>query len=237
MAKGTQALKWCNRCKTAKPRKAFSKNRTAKDGLQAWCKNCARNYIRHYYQQPENQERKRAKGREYERQPEAKAKKAIYMAEYRQRPEVKERKNALARLKYGTDPEFRERERRKKREWRAEHKEEALLRFYRQVAKNPGAWRATKARYRARKHSAPINDLTSGDWLNVLAHYGHCCAYCGRKEDKLQQDHVIPLSLGGPHTVSNIVPACRSCNGRKGARTPSMAGMYLEKLPLVRWRL
>lgn len=31
-------------------------------------------------------------------------------------------------------------------------------------------------------------------------------------------DHVHPLARGGPHTVANLVPACRRCNRSKGAR-------------------
>ena len=31
-------------------------------------------------------------------------------------------------------------------------------------------------------------------------------------------DHLTPLSKGGSHTVSNIVPACRPCNSRKGVK-------------------
>ncbi|MDB4875733.1 MAG: hypothetical protein JWM41_2179 [Gemmatimonadetes bacterium] len=29
-------------------------------------------------------------------------------------------------------------------------------------------------------------------------------------------DHVIPISRGGSHTRENVVPACRSCNSKKG---------------------
>jgi len=29
-------------------------------------------------------------------------------------------------------------------------------------------------------------------------------------------DHVIPLSKGGKHLPSNVVPACASCNSSKG---------------------
>lgn len=37
----------------------------------------------------------------------------------------------------------------------------------------------------------------------------------GRSTPEL--DHVEPLSLGGPHTVENLVPACLSCNRSKCA--------------------
>ena len=90
------------------------------------------------------------------------------------------------------------RERLKK--WRAEHKE----RYGEQVQ-----------RRRARKMQAPINDLTAAQWQAIKEHYGHRCVYCGKKQERLTQDHLTPLSKGGNHTASNIVPACRSCNSRK----------------------
>lgn len=232
----TTKLKWCNKCKTAKPCEAFSKNCTTKDGLQAWCKTCFQDCIHQHYQQPRNRERRRITLRRYERRPEVKAKKATYMAKYRQRPEVKEHKNALARFRRKTDPEFRERERCKKREYYAEHEEECLERNRRWVEENREAWNIISSRHRARQYSAFPNDFTAEDWEAVLTHYRFCCAYCGVSEN-LQRDHIVPLSLSGSHTISNIVPACKRCNTTKGARTPSMAGMYLDKLPLARWRL
>jgi len=43
---------------------------------------------------------------------------------------------------------------------------------------------------------------------------GHCCcAYCGKWNEKLTLDHVIPKSKGGPHYARyNLVPACNRCN-------------------------
>lgn len=40
-----------------------------------------------------------------------------------------------------------------------------------------------------------------------------CCAYCGKWNEKLTLDHVIPKSKGGPHySRYNLVPACNRCN-------------------------
>jgi hypothetical protein len=50
------------------------------------------------------------------------------------------------------------------------------------------------------------------------------CRYCGSLE-RLTIDHVIPRCQGGRDDESNLVVACRSCNSRKGGRTPSQAGM------------
>lgn len=54
----------------------------------------------------------------------------------------------------------------------------------------------------------------------VLRAYGYACFYCGETEGHLTLDHVIPKSRGGAGEPGNLVPACRGCNSRKGARTP-----------------
>ncbi len=52
----------------------------------------------------------------------------------------------------------------------------------------------------------------------ILATHGYWCHYCkhGLSIDSSTIDHVVPLSAGGTHDFSNLVPACRSCNGSKG---------------------
>jgi 5-methylcytosine-specific restriction endonuclease McrA len=57
-------------------------------------------------------------------------------------------------------------------------------------------------------------DLTTEQWREIKASYNQRCAYCHERKP-LTQDHVIPISKGGPHSAWNIVPACRSCNSRK----------------------
>ncbi len=103
--------------------------------------------------------------------------------------------------------------------------------------KHPEAQQAVNQRYRARLVMAPINDFTVEDWRAVLRHYAHMCAYCGGVgKIALAQEHIVPLSRGGAHHISNIVSACRPCNSVKGAQMPAEAGMMLKKLPLVRSR-
>jgi hypothetical protein len=58
------------------------------------------------------------------------------------------------------------------------------------------------------------HDFSLSDWNQCKNHFDERCCYCGKFE-KLQQDHFIPLSKGGSYTVSNIVPACNSCNASK----------------------
>lgn len=48
---------------------------------------------------------------------------------------------------------------------------------------------------------------------------GDVCAYCGAT-GALHWEHIIPLSVGGPDTIDNMVRACGPCNLTKGARDP-----------------
>lgn len=83
---------------------------------------------------------------------------------------------------------------------------------------------------RARVLGCAINDFTEKQWQELKIAYNNNCAYCGIKSDKLQQEHVIPLSRGGNNTLSNIVPSCAWCNGHKKDKTPEEAGMSLIRI-------
>jgi 5-methylcytosine-specific restriction endonuclease McrA len=65
--------------------------------------------------------------------------------------------------------------------------------------------------------AAPVT-LTREHWIETLEVFGHRCAYCLRAGLPLAQDHVIAISRGGEHTQDNVVPACKSCNSKKGSR-------------------
>lgn len=67
----------------------------------------------------------------------------------------------------------------------------------------------------------------------LFARDGYICLYCGNRygHSTLTRDHVIPRAQGGEDTWNNTVAACRSCNMRKGARTPEEAKMPLIALP------
>jgi hypothetical protein len=45
---------------------------------------------------------------------------------------------------------------------------------------------------------------------------GGACVYCGSGE-KLEFDHIIPISQGGSNTARNIELRCEVCNRKKGA--------------------
>jgi len=130
------------------------------------------------------------------------------------------------------------------RQWAASHKEIIMQRHYRRVAKDPEKERQRHRDYyhrtkdsfpsksssrRALKNQVNSEPYTTADVLNT---YGSACHICNlpidldapRKMGKpnwekgLNIDHIIPLSKGGPDTLSNVKPAHGLCNARKGAR-------------------
>lgn len=152
--------------------------------------------------------------------------KAAYYQSHREAILAKQKANRVV---------LRERRRASKAAYAARHSAEkraydtAYTRMHRaQRAMTSKAWskahpetgRARSQRYRARKAQAPTHDFTAAQWQAMQEHYGHCCVYCGRQMQRLEQDHIQPLSKGGAHTLVNIVPACRSCNARKSAGAP-----------------
>lgn len=87
---------------------------------------------------------------------------------------------------------------------------------------NPGKLRdysrAWAQRRRARKANAE-GRFSAAEWTAMVKAHRNRCAYCRRQFRRLTQDHVVPLTRGGRHDATNIVPSCRSCNSRKGQRT------------------
>ncbi|MBI5247939.1 MAG: HNH endonuclease [Desulfomonile tiedjei] len=68
---------------------------------------------------------------------------------------------------------------------------------------------------------------------NILIRDGCQCQYCGDEfvSGDLTIDHIIPKVQGGNNDWTNVVACCRSCNVRKGGRTPRQAGMQLVRKP------
>jgi 5-methylcytosine-specific restriction endonuclease McrA len=80
---------------------------------------------------------------------------------------------------------------------------------------NPDAVNAHAHKRRARKIGAP-GHFTPKEWSARVKEFASACAYCGRHASRLEQEHVVPLMSGGTNYIDNVVPACRSCNARKG---------------------
>lgn len=95
--------------------------------------------------------------------------------------------------------------------YRAEHPDAAREWW----AANPEKHRLYQAHRRFRQADGP--GISERDWQRLVRRYNSRCAYCDIKCDP-HMDHVIPLKLGGRHSIGNVLPACRSCNTSKNAR-------------------
>lgn len=208
-------MKRCSKCGESKPLDEFSPHAKAPDGKQAQCRECRRVAQAAYYARNrdaiheraargrrENPDRQRQYGRSYwasltpeQRAHKREVRKAWYAA------------NAEARREYQraymeSHPEAREANRRAVVAWEK---------------RNPLRARDKHARRRALVGDGKV---TLAEWEALLAREGGHCAYCNTRPEALTMDHVVPLSRGGKHAIENILPACKSCNSRKGARTP-----------------
>lgn len=57
--------------------------------------------------------------------------------------------------------------------------------------------------------------ITGESFIELCSLYGNKCLRCGRGDVKLTLDHIVPLSIGGTHTIENAQPLCKSCNSKK----------------------
>ena len=75
---------------------------------------------------------------------------------------------------------------------------------------------AWSAKRRALKLKATVEDFTAQD---VLDKWGTDCHICKKSIDALDwhMEHVVPLSKGGEHSLSNVKPSHPICNLSKGA--------------------
>jgi 5-methylcytosine-specific restriction endonuclease McrA len=64
--------------------------------------------------------------------------------------------------------------------------------------------------------------VTADVWAAIVDHQAGRCVFCGVLPFELTQEHVVPISLKGPHCPDNLVASCHSCNSRRGNRTWSL---------------
>jgi len=106
--------------------------------------------------------------------------------------------------------------------WQKENKERVseYMKKYYQTPKGKALSQRGESKRRAILKEV-INTLTADEWLETLEEHDYRCVYCGKKlidSFDTTRDHVIPLNKGGNNTKDNILPACRSCNCKKGGK-------------------
>jgi 5-methylcytosine-specific restriction endonuclease McrA len=209
----------CSRCGIDKPAAAFSTH-----WRKRWCKRCyadaelARN--RRHGMQPARRAEHDSEGR----------RKCSLCGVFKPIDQFARARKKTAKL----HPYCKQCLARRMNHWRAAHLQRARASVRAAWASSAGRYRVTHRRWdmanadriamyrgrrRARRKHAEMSKFSASEWHAVQELSGHRCAYCWRVTDRLEQDHIRPLSRGGAHALSNIVPACRSCNAQKHSKT------------------
>lgn len=104
------------------------------------------------------------------------------------------------------------------------HKPRFIAAAYEWGRKNPRKRSRIMAFQNAKRRSRQKANGGSGfsveQWRALCEAFGGLCAYC-RREPIGSIDHFVPLACGGQDDISNIVPACGSCNSRKRENEPT----------------
>lgn len=116
----------------------------------------------------------------------------------------RERLNEYNRIRRGEDRErSREYARLKSAEWRKTH---------------PDYSGDHHSRRRARLAGSGRYAISQKQKNRSISRNAGKCVYCNERP-AIEWDHVVPIVRGGRHAIGNLVPACRTCNASKGART------------------
>lgn len=161
----------------------------------------------------------------------------------RRRAEHPDEARAYMAAWYAAHPGY---ERQKSQEWRAANpdraRELALQAYHRNHGKKKAsrdanrealrargrAWRlahleqdAAKSRRRFARKRGATGSHTLTQFRALCEQKGWLCTYCGCSLTKrtVTEDHMVPITRGGSDDISNITPACVSCNSRKYTRT------------------
>jgi len=71
--------------------------------------------------------------------------------------------------------------------------------------------------------------------FEILRRDNNTCRYCHATDAPLTIDHVVPVALGGTDDPSNLVAACKDCNGGKSSIAPDAALVAQVDEDAVRW--
>ncbi|HEX2866540.1 MAG TPA: HNH endonuclease signature motif containing protein [Ignavibacteriales bacterium] len=192
-------MKTCKRCNNSYPatKEHFHSCKAQKDGLHPYCKKCraeiGKPWRKKYYDGNKD---------------EAKEANKIYYEEN------KAHINEKAKLNYYNNID---KAKLRMKAWRTENKDKVMANAKKWRVENKDKireiWkRATRKRLNILKN---INsELTQEQWEETLSYFSGKCAYCGNNS-QIEKDHLIPITKGGQHVKSNVVPACKSCNSSK----------------------
>lgn len=110
------------------------------------------------------------------------------------------------------------------RTWRAANSEKCAGYSHKWRTANPGK----SAQYNNQRRALKLNASTGEaiDYPSIYAAHDDCylCSY--PLTNPMHMDHVVPLSKGGSHTTSNLMPTHARCNLRKNDALLSELSWY-----------
>jgi hypothetical protein len=115
---------------------------------------------------------------------------------------------------YQTDPDFRERV---KAEYRSSYSRRRVTERARVKRYKAAHWdrKLAQDERRAMRLLDHSDGTATAAAIAKLKQDSTRCAYCDCHLEEKQTDHMIPLVLGGAHSLRNIVIVCPDCNARK----------------------
>jgi 5-methylcytosine-specific restriction endonuclease McrA len=204
------STKVCSKCKVEKNTSEFHKNRSRDDGLQHYCKMC-QSFMQKVYYNPENSKAYYLANRDR-----INAVRRAYVA--RNKEKISERHKAyyIANRDKLIDQvkTYNATNKDRKKEYAKEY-----------VKTEKGASSRRKANSKARPRRRALKrgaNIESFSPIEIFERDGYICQLCGiktRPDFKSQYhpkrpelDHIIPLSIGGDHSMVNTQCLCRHCN-------------------------
>jgi hypothetical protein len=200
--------KICTKCGTEKTKTDFHVDKQSKDGFKSSCKLCA-NALSTLWRK-DNQEKLREQKQKYYDLNKYK------LSEYKKKWYAANRIHDIE-LSRKWQKENEKRVSENKKQWRLNNAERDKENHKRYVSENRDKYRMYDKNRRARKIGS-CGAVSVKEWEELKKKHNNKCLCCGRDDVKLTMDHVIPISKGGPNTIDNIQPLCKSCNCSKHAK-------------------
>lgn len=229
--------KQCMRCGEDKPASDFNRDRTRKDGLRIYCKDCMKLFRDETFNSR----------RDYQKQYRASRANEIGKQRREHYRLNAERIRERNRKQYTSLSEATKKERNRKLYWRDVELNKKRAREYQQANREKIRPKATERNrlwrqnnpdkaiaIKQKRRAGEANGVFSAsEWKAIKKQYQYMCLCCGKREPevRLTPDHVVPLALGGSNEINNIQPLCLPCNTRKGTKTID----YRTKQRLRRW--
>jgi len=205
-------MKKCNKCNESKELSLFGKHKGMTDGYLNTCKSCKAAYDKQRRQEKQKEISDKAKAY-YQ------ANKKMYQEKHRARYQ-QNREKYLQKVKaYAV--ENKEAILQKQKKYYEDNKNSTKYKDarekYRTSTRGRIAKRASEGKRRAAVKSSSDNTITAQALEDLRKTQGNKCKYCGTTLDFSEKgtvhlDHVVPLSKGGPHSITNVVWSCAKCN-------------------------